>query len=1426
MRHLAAILHCHRQAAARAGNRKYRALDIGNNAQPHDTKLNFNPLLYRPPCPAYTVGKTNIIFYTGGAAVIASLQNLILVMKTASTFLAIFWLVSAVLCFNNANAATRYVKPTATGTGTGNSWVNASGDLQAMINASAVGDEVWVAAGTYKPTAEPDGTTDTPRDFTFYMKDGVAIYGGFAGTETMRSQRNWTTNVTTLSGDIGTVDNASDNCMHVVVSVSDASSTILDGFTVSGGNADGSGSRSMESSSISRFQGGGIYTHNSMMTVANCLISGNNATLQGGGGLINGGNSTYTDCIFSGNSTNNNGSIGGGGGISFTNSASQLVRCSIIGNSSAYHGGGVRVAIEPNTPTLTNCRITGNSTLYSGGGIYAFRPLTLINCTISGNNAGNTNGGGGIASDNANPVLTNCIIWNNRAATSTGSATANVINYGTSAPVITNCLIEAIAGNANYPNFVSPLDPATAPSTAGNFQFAGNCSPAIDTGTNTGAPTTDLFGNTRPFGTNVDIGVHEFQGASAGCSAPAGTIWYVDAANTGCQLGTSWACAFQNLQDAINIASIGHEIWVKAGTYKPTEYPANCTGCSTARDYAFSIKSGVSVYGGFAGTESTLAQRNIAANPTILSGDLNGNDVFDINNGGYQNGTGNDNCHHIVIMFATSSHTYGLDGFVITGGNANGSGSISIGGVTVFRTETCGVYVRNLNDGSNLTIANNIIFNNSASITCGISAVNYGTQTINNNTIYNNISSGSVAGMRAFNAEIQMITNNTIFNNRAGSKAGVDLVSSADANGIQTISNNVIYGNVSTGNAGGIYLDNSVATQILINNTIYNNTAGSNGGGLSSVNSSGTQYCQNNIFWGNKKGSNTNVVGADIHVIAGVLTVSHCLTQQNSAFSSGMGIINNQDPLFINAANPAGGDGIHRTADDGFRLQPGSPASNAGTGTNAPATDITGSTRIALPDIGAYEGVVCLEPDNTVSTFCFSGLNTAYCSTDAPVTLTGSQAPNGTFSGPGITDNGNGTATFNPAAAGTGGTVTYTPTGETFTNMKASDGSHSLAIKPDGTLWVWGWNIFGELGIGNSSQQNSPIQVGNGTNWASITAGSVHTLAIKTDGTLWAWGYNLYGQLGIGNNTDQNSPVQVGTATNWASVSSSYHATLAIKTDGTLWAWGSNEDGQLGLGNNTDQNSPVQVGTATNWASVSVGTTHVLALKTDGTLWAWGNNFSGQLGIGNTTNQLNPIQVGTATNWASISAGGEHSLAKKTDGTIWAWGRNNNGQLGIGNLIQQTNPVKVGTATNWASVSAGGNHNLALKTDGTLWAWGRNIYGQLGIGNTTQQTSPVQVGTATNWASVSAGSRHSMARKINNSLWAWGAGGEGQLGINNTNDQTSPIQVGAPIISASKTVTVTSFTTAGITNNTGTTVLTCTTTSISVTATGGTSYAW
>ncbi len=262
-------------------------------------------------------------------------------------------------------------------------------------------------------------------------------------------------------------------------------------------------------------------------------------------------------------------------------------------------------------------------------------------------------------------------------------------------------------------------------------------------------------------------------------------------------------------------------------------------------------------------------------------------------------------------------------------------------------------------------------------------------------------------------------------------------------------------------------------------------------------------------------------------------------------------------------------------------------------------------------------------------------------------------------------------------------------------------GSHTGAIKTDGTLWMWGYNYYGQLSTNDKVHRSSPVQtIASGTDWQSVSCGGSHTGAIKTDGTLWMWGYNIYGQLSTGDAVYKSSPVQTITGgTNWKSVSCGNYHTSGIKTDGTLWMWGYNIYGQLSTNDKVHRSSPVQtILGGTNWKSVSCGGSHTGAIKTDGTLWLWGYNSSGQLGTNNTTSYSSPVQTITGgTNWKSVSCGNYYTSGIKTDGTLWLWGDNIDGQLGTNDIVHRSSPVQTVTGgTNWKSVSCGGSHTGAL----------------------------------------------------------------------------------------------------------------------------------
>ena len=231
--------------------------------------------------------------------------------------------------------------------------------------------------------------------------------------------------------------------------------------------------------------------------------------------------------------------------------------------------------------------------------------------------------------------------------------------------------------------------------------------------------------------------------------------------------------------------------------------------------------------------------------------------------------------------------------------------------------------------------------------------------------------------------------------------------------------------------------------------------------------------------------------------------------------------------------------------------------------------------------------------------------------------------------------------------------------------------SHGVAIKAAGTLWTWGRNNSGQLGDQTLTNRTAPTAItvtnpaNTAKNWVAVSAGSGHTAAIRSDGTLWTWGLNNQGQLGLGSTTNASLPTRI-TGTGWAAVECGESHTIALKGDGTLWAWGLNSSGQLGIGNTTRQLSPIKVGTLNTWTQISVGPNgfHSFARFGNGYPYAWGLNSTGQLGDGATSNRTSPFNMYSGP-VRQVAAGGSHSAVIAV-GLVYAFGKNDKGQLGLG----------------------------------------------------------------------------------------------------------------------------------------------------------------
>ena len=368
----------------------------------------------------------------------------------------------------------------------------------------------------------------------------------------------------------------------------------------------------------------------------------------------------------------------------------------------------------------------------------------------------------------------------------------------------------------------------------------------------------------------------------------------------------------------------------------------------------------------------------------------------------------------------------------------------------------------------------------------------------------------------------------------------------------------------------------------------------------------------------------------------------------------------------------------------------------------------------------------------------------------------------------------------------------------TWKSVNTGDGT-TYAIDKDGSLWSFGWNESGQMGIDDKTQKISvPTQVGTDKDWAMTNAGQAYGFFIKNDGTLWAAGDNTNGVSGVGDGaTSHKVPTQVGKDSNWKTVSCSRffgHTASAIKTDGTLWAWGDGRSGQLGLGSYSSKTTPTQVGTDNDWAQVSLGNEFTIALKTDGTLWGWGVNQQKPL-MNNARYCKSPVQLGTDNDWAYIFAVVETAYAIKKDGSLWVWGDNSNNMAGIkdADTEKMSTPAKITFGTgekviaitgcdNNRYVGVGGEDGIITK----IYSWGSNVDGALGDGSGVPVDATegqeiivepvvVKLPEGVKGTQLASGNGYCVLLSTDGKIYGWGKNRAGQLGNYCSEDQMTYI---------------------------------------------------
>ncbi len=931
----------------------------------------------------------------------------------------------------------------ASGANDGTSWQNAYTNLQDALADAGSGSQIWVAAGTYYPDVGRSLTDDDPAA-TFHLRPGVAVFGGFVGTENSLQERDPAANETILSGDIDGNDTAAcdtssgvepikgSNSIHVVTGSNMADDALLDGFTISGGHArDLAGSQSQH--------GGGMFIEQGSPTLVNLIFCGNKANGSGGGIFNDAGSPILKEVTFVNNKANlasgqgggmanvngsspllenvdftrnlayygggmfNTGSVlnisgavfkanratwgggifnaagssgtftnislttnaaAGGGGMANDNSSPKMVNITWAGNVASQRGGGLSTA--SGDPQLINTVFSGNLAEAGangqqswGAGIYVSggQPA-LANATVTGNWAralgtrpGDEGLGGGLFAAGGELTIHNTIFWANEGDRTPDLLVANGAATTIKTSRLDGCPQYSLCENLvnDDPQFVLPMAPTNAPTVDGNLSLRPG-SALVDAGDNSLVPAdilTDRAGEVRIYNNIVDLGAFELPIA---CPAANVARLYVNASVAdGDNSGLAWKNALSDLSHAFALAEgcqenrIG-EIWVAAGKYVPTNGNYAAEG---ARESTFNLTNGLAVYGGFAGTELVLEERDWLTNLTILSGDITSDDLLDSN--GLVTDTMRivgENSYHVVSSIGNDG-TAVLDGFIIIGGQADGEAAVG-------NDSGGGIYV----EASSPTLRHLTVQANTAYDGGGIANISGSNPALQNIRVAANRATFFGGGI--FNqSSSPELTNVGLFDNDANSGAGL----------FNVISSPLLINATIAGNRAGQQL--SINQQQTDDSDCQTKAAGcrlqglggtaeaaGSGGGMFNLNNS-RPLITNSIFWQNEDNNGAGSASATIgNDASSIPLISYSLVQSSGGsgltwngslgFDQGQNI--DEDPLFL-----APGD---------RHLLPVSPAVDAGDNeANNSEHDLDMKPRISdgtddgevVIDLGVYE---------------------------------------------------------------------------------------------------------------------------------------------------------------------------------------------------------------------------------------------------------------------------------------------------------------------------------------------------------------------------------------------------------------------------------------------------------------------------------------